>query len=309
MIAPLELHEPTPEFRAHLEWQIESALRRESRLAAPVGGAIRPLVAALVLVAALATGGVAGLASGRVQDARQRDRLIETARAEENLMRVRVDLSRTAYQDSRRRFEVGAVDRETLAAAERELKSMETSLARIRLDIEEIQMTSLAPRNNLDAPLVGQRDFVRERLALEMATAQDRLATAEQAAAQARQRVEVGTAPRALQRQAEGDVAEARERLQLLGATRDLRQRFLKGEIKAEALAPTLRRSELTLQLEQARREIDSARQRLEEVRRLVDVGQAPQLDLKRSEVDLLEREVEIKRIQQELEMLGTVKR
>jgi hypothetical protein len=309
MNAPMESHEPTAEFRAHLEWQIQTALRRESRLALPVSSSARRLSAALVVVAALATGGLAGIASGRVQDARQRDQLIETAHSQQKLLELRADLARAAYQDARRRFDVGTTDRETLLSAEREVHAMEAAIKRNHLDIEEIEMTSVAPRNDLDAPVVKQRDFVRERLALDVENARNALVAAEQNVAQARQRVDVGTAPRAVQLQAEAEVAQARAAMQLLQAKLDLRQRYLKGDITRESLAPSSRRAELTLQLEQSRREIELARARVEEIRRLVAVGQGTELDLKRSEVELLEREEEIKQVQRELQMLGTVKR
>src|SRR5512145_2526886 len=111
---PIESHEPTPEFRAHLEWQIETALRRESRLVAPVTSPPGRWLAALVVVGALAVGGIGGVASERVQDARDRDRLIESVRSEQALAQLRVDLARADYQDARRRFEVGTADRESL---------------------------------------------------------------------------------------------------------------------------------------------------------------------------------------------------
>jgi hypothetical protein len=309
MNPPTDSHEPTAEFLAHLEWQIESALRRESRLASPVSTGRAPLRAAFIVAVAVMAGGIAGVASGRVQDARQRDQLLETARSEENFARVRLDLVRATYDETRRRFEVGTVDRETLLGVEREMRAMEASLARIHLDLEEIQVTSAAPRNDLDAPLVGRRDFVRERLTLEMGSAQNAMTMAEQNVAQAEGRVKVGVAPRAAQLQAEAELAQARSHLQLLRATLELRERYLKGEIKRDALMPTMRRTELTFQLDRAQREIEIARQRVEEVRRMFAVGQAMELDLKRAEVDVLERQVEIQRVQRELEMLGAVKR
>jgi outer membrane protein TolC len=49
---------------------------------------------------------------------------------------------------------------------------------------------------------------------------------------------------------------------------------------------------------------MEIARARLVEVRRLVEVGTAAPLDAKRAEVELLEREMELKRLRQELEKL-----
>ena len=308
MNSPVESHEPTPEFRAHLEWQIETALRRETRLATPVTGA-RWLGAALVVVAALATGGVAGLAAGHVQDARQRDRLIETVRSEESVLQLRLELAESEYQESRKRFEAGTVGRESVLAAESQVLAMRKAIARIQLDIEEIRATSATPRNDLDAPLVGGRDFVRDRLTVDLQSAQQALSAAEQAAEQATGRFKVGVAPRATELQAQEDVAQARARIELLMANLDLRQRYLRGELKADALASMARRRELTLQLQRGQRELELLRARLDDLRRRLAIGQASELELKQSEVDLLERQVEIKRIQQELDALSAVKR
>jgi hypothetical protein len=305
----VDAHEPTPEFRAHLEWQIETSLRRESRFAAPVTGRARQLGGALVVIAALAMGGIAGIAAGQVQDARKRDQLMETARSEQALAQLRLELAQANYARARSQFEVGAVGRETVLDAEQQVQAMQIAVSRVHLDLDEIQATSAAPRDDLDAPLVGRRDFVKERLALELQTAQQALTAAEQNATQAVQRVNVGVAPQAAQLQAEAEVATARFRLQQLMANLSLRQRYLKGEIQADALATAARESELKLQLARAQLEISMSRTRLEQLRRQVEVGQAGELDLKRSEVQLMERQLELKQIQQELDALSAVKR
>jgi outer membrane protein TolC len=304
----VEPHEPTPEFRAHLEWQIASALRRQSRFAAPVTTRLQQLRTALVVLAALALGGAAGVASGQIQDARQRDVLTEASRSEEQLLRVRLDLSRQEYQRARERFDVGPADHETLLAAERDLRAMETALARVRLDLEEIKATSAAPRNDLQAPLVGQRDFVRERLTLDLQQAQRQLTAAEQSRTRADQNMNIGVASPAVLLQAEAEVARARTHLRMVQAALDLRQRVLAGEIGAEQVAATQRRTELTLQREQVQREVDLARGRVDEVRRLVSVGMATELELKRTEIKVLELQLELQRMQQELVKLGAVR-
>lgn len=305
----LESHEPTEQFRAHLQWQVESALRRETRFAAPAAAGMPWLRAALMVLVGLAAGGIAVIASEQVQDARQRDVLIEAIRSEESLVRVRLDLARADYQEARRRVEVGTAGRETLQDTERQVRAMEAALKRLQLDIEEIQITSAAPRNELNAPLVGQRDFVRDRLALELETAQHALVAAEQAVTQAQQRVEVGTGPRAALLQAEAQLAQARAGMQRVHAALDLRQRSVRGEIGTDDLAPTLRRMELTFQRDRVQREREIARVLIEEVRRRVEVGLASQLELKRAEVELLERDVELQRIRRELEALPAVRR
>ena len=305
----LDSHEPTPEFRANLEWQIETSLRRENRFAAPVTGRARQLGAALVVIAALATGGIAGIAAGQVQEARQRDQLIEAARSEESVARLRLELAQANYDQARRQFEVGVVGPEGVQDADQQLRAMKATVARIQLDMEEIRATSAPPRNNLDAPLVGQRDFVKDRLTLELQTAQQALASAERAVEQATQRVSVGVAPRMAELQAQTDLGSARARLQQLIATLDLRQRYLKGDLKADALAGAARQTELKVQLARAQLYLNLAHVRVEELSSLVPVGRASELDLKRSEVDLLERQLEMKRIQQEIDAINGVRR
>jgi outer membrane protein TolC len=183
---------------------------------------------------------------------------------------------------------------------------METVLSKLQLDIEEIRATSASPRNELDASLVGQRDFVRERLALELENAQRALVAAERAVDGARVRVEVGTGKRAALLQAEAQLAQARSDMQRLRAMLDMRQRALRGEIKGDDLARQVRRIKLTLELERAQRELKLTRERVDELRRSFAVGMTGQLDLKRAEVELLEHEVELKRLRDELDKLGS---
>jgi len=63
------------------------------------------------------------------------------------------------------------------------------------------------------------------------------------------------------------------------------------------------------VQADRAQRELLLGRARVEELRRLVSVGTAFQLDLKKAEVEVLERELELRQITQELQTLAAVKR
>ena len=304
MTHPIDPHEPAPEFMAHLEWQIRTAVRRERRLASPATG-LRRLRTATAIAVAIIVGAAGGIASGQIQEARQRDMLVQSARGEEELLRTRLELARAEYEDARRRFEVGTAGRESLIAAELQVRAMETALQRLHVDLAEIRATSASPRNDLDAPLVDKRDFVRERLMLDLQTAQHELAAAERALKDVRERVSVGTASDTARLQAEADLAAAQERMQVLGSMVRLRQRFLRGELQADEVAMTQRRTELQLAHERAAREIQLARERLDQLRKRVEVGLAGQLEVKRAEIAILELELELRRIRTEIEALG----
>ena len=303
MTDPLMSHEPSAEFRAHLEWQIETAMRRESRLAEPVTASAPAgwLRTAIVVLVALAIGGAAGIASERVQDAKTRDQLIENAKSELALMQMRVEMARGEYQDARRRFEMGAADNDAVARAERQLRAMESALNRLKLNIEETERTSAPPRDELNAPLVSDRDFVRDRLKIELATAQQELAAAEEGVAKAKARFHAGLVPPAALLQADSHLALAKHHMQELRLRLELRQKYLQDQMNVEELTASMRRAQLSLDAELTKEQLEAAKRRLGDVRRQVEIGIATPLDLKRGEIEILELEVKLKNIQQQL--------
>jgi outer membrane protein TolC len=298
-----DLHEPTPAFRAHLEWQIATALRRESRLTAPVGRHQPWRVAALVFLA-LMLGGAAGIAAGRIQDARQRSSLTESVNAEMQLMETRLQLAEAEYQDARRRYETGTAGRDTLTAAEQQVREATAALRRLQLDLAEIRLTASSPRNELTAPLVGQRDFVRDRLMLELEKTERALAAAEQRASDLRSRVEIGTASPAALADAQAELLRATAEMRLLQRQLELRKQFLQNALDAEQVMREHRRTELTLRAQLAETELAAAQRRLGDLRSRADLGLAGTLEVKRAEVALLERQIELQRLRRELDVL-----
>ena len=111
MNLPTDIHEPTAEFRgaSRMADRDRDAARVAARRAGQDAGwrGLRSLGTILVVVVALAIGGAAGVASERVQDAQVRNQLVANAQAEEVLVQTRLELAKAAYQEARKRFEVG----------------------------------------------------------------------------------------------------------------------------------------------------------------------------------------------------------
>ena len=296
-------HEPSPEFVAHLEWQIRSAIRRETRLTAPVSG-IRRLRAAAAMAAAVIVGAAGGVASGQIQDSVQRNQLVQSTRAEQELTQMRYELAKAEYESMKRRFDLGTTDRESLTSSELQYREMETAIRRLKIDMDEILATSAPPRRDLDAPVVGKRDFVRERLMLDLELAQQALAAAERTHKVMQGRVSIGTAPDTARLQAEVDVVLAMQKMQQLRTNLELRQQLLSGRLQADALVLEVRRTELTLAHDRAVHELALARHRLEALKKRAAVGLAGQLEVKRAEIAILEGEMEMQRIRTELDAL-----
>ena len=168
-----DLHVPADEFRAKLEQSIRVAIRRES----PAGVATRRRLAPFLRNAAmLAAGVVLGVgtqvASAQVQDARQRSELEAAHELDRRMAVMRVQVALEEHARVRQSFESGALSQQSLLAAATELRATQLAVSRIDLDLAEIRLTSVAPRDELWAPLVGKRDFVRERIKLDVAHAQ-----------------------------------------------------------------------------------------------------------------------------------------
>ena len=300
-----EAHEPSPQFRAHLEWQIASALRRESRFDEPVRHRWGSLSAVVMVLVAFALGGMAVAASEQVQDARQKDRLIESVSAQEAMLKMRLDLARAEVQQAQRRVEVGMLEREKLLEIERQAQAIQALLAKLRLDKEEVSASAAPPRDDLDAPLVNGRDFVRERLLVEMQIARNDVAVQEALVAQAVRRLASGITTKIAMQQLEAELEQALSALRLLQGKIELRERALKGGMKPEEAARAQRQLELKISEARLQMEIELSRKQLQEMRRMVETGVATQIELKRVELQLLEKEVELQTLRRTIETLG----
>lgn len=108
------------------------------------------------------------------------------------LAATRLELAQAQHTDVTNKIKVGVLAASALSAAQAELRTMEAAAMRARLNVEEIKATAIPPRDDLNAPLVGGRDFVSQRIQLDLAVAQGRLTATEKALAEADRRERVG---------------------------------------------------------------------------------------------------------------------
>lgn len=303
MISP---HAPTPEFRSFLETEITRSFQSEARIHSPSPRVRRHRVRRVATVlAAIAFGVLAGAAPTQVQDARQREQLITAIQAELQLAGMRLDLARTEFQDAQTKFEVGLIGAATLAAAEVELREMELAVARLRLNQEEVRATAAPPSDDLSAPVVGSRDFVSERLKLDLAQAQQRLTSLERTLEEVQRRERTGAASKLSLLEVEAQTTQAKRDLQLLAAKFNMRRDFLERDLSAQQVEHDLQRLELQIQAAAAREMQELSQQRLTNLRRLQEVGGVDQLEVKRAELEFLERQMELQRVMQQLQRLN----
>jgi hypothetical protein len=296
---------PSPAFRAHLEWEVTRAFRRHARLGTRKRERRgRWMRAAMLVGVSVAVGTTAGLASAQVRDAARRDSLLDAASAELTLTRLRLQLAQAAFADVMKKVKIGAASTEGMTLAEKDLRAMEARLLKAQLNMEEIRATSLAARDELNAPLVDGRDFVLERIQLDLRDAQQQLAAAERAYETVVSRVRVGMATEVAQGEAQLDVERARRALALLAERLNLRREFVQSATPAEQLVTRLDATQVRLDALLAQKSMELARLRLKTLENQRLAGVAEELDVMRARLELKERELELSRLAAQLQRL-----
>jgi outer membrane protein TolC len=196
------------------------------------------------------------------------------------------------------------ITRDVLTQAETALKAAELKLTRVQLNLLETSRTAVTANDAVTAPLVEGRDFVKERLNLDLMLAQRQLADAEQAAAEAERRVQSGMIDQLAGLQAQMELARARSELELLMNTVELRTRFLEQKQQPAAVAYELQLLSAQARLQQTRITHDLQSKRLERMREMHRVGRLSQLDLLRAEVAIVEAEAQLRQLERELQVL-----
>lgn len=291
------LHRPTPEFRDFLEDEVVHAFRRDR--------AWRRLRGLAIVFASVAIGISAGLASAQMGDSAQRDSLLYAARSDLQLAGLRLELARAQLADVTARVSAGALGAASLAAAGAELRRMEALAMRAKLNVDEITATSLPVRDDLTAPRVGDRDFVTERIRLDLFVAQQLLTAAESALADAERRERVGAARDTERMDAELEVIRARGRMGVLLEQQKLRAEFLKKGTPGDQLARRLQQQQLRMDAMVTEKALATAVQRVEALRRHRAVGAASELDLLRAEVQVRELRLEWEQLLRQMRRLG----
>jgi hypothetical protein len=292
------IHRPNPDFRDRLERTVAHAFRLEQELDdRKRASRVRWMRLAAVVVVSVAIGASAGIASGQIRDGARRDSLLDAARADLSLAAIRLNLARERVSDTKRKFDVGTSDATSVANADAELRAMEAQAMRARYNIEEITATAQPPRDELNAPLVGGRDFVKDRVMLDLAAAQRRLTAAEGARSEIDRRVRIGATSDLAAFEANVDVARARAAMTVLAQRLTLRQEFVNRGTPVEQLTARLADAELQQDVALAQEELTLARERAARIERQRNAGVVGEFELVQAKLKVQERELELQQL------------
>lgn len=302
--------EPDHQFVERLEWQLASELRRRAALG-PTHARIavpRP-VAVAVILAGIGLAGVAGIkAAELVQDSWRKKIEVARAETEVRLGEARLQSQQGQTAQAGQRLAVGLVPEGDLLIARTMQERTELDLERARLNLDEVRRSGAAPRDELYAPLVGGRDFVTERLRLDLREAELGLRVLAARAKQFKERQQLGLIAPEQSRAAERDVAARKTRIDETGQTLDLRKRFLSGEISALQVEVAGRLAAAKARLATAQSKVDDLTERTARAGSLRDVGMASpaEADDLREALEAAEAEMTLAAL--EVEVLEKVK-
>jgi hypothetical protein len=279
-------HRPSEAFRDYLEEEVTRTFRRDR-------AARRARLAAIVFLSAT-LGLTGGLARAQIRESTQRDSLLEAARADAALLQLRRELLEAQLAKAQRAVTAGAALAESATALDLQLREMQAKLARAAANIEEIKASALPPRDDLNAPLVDGRDFVRDRIQYRLMALQADLQAAEASKVDADRRVRVGAASEAASLDAELAVTRAQSDLAVAAERLALRKEFLEKGTAIEQLTQRLEQMELKQNVAVAQSSLNVARQRAALLDKLHAAGSADELEALKAQLELKQREFEL---------------
>ena len=310
MSTPDDLHTPTPAFVAGLEEAVLRAYREADAIPViPRAPSTRwrdwgRIAAVLLLGAALGVGGQ--FASAQVRDAKTRSEIERSVMAERELQSFRLELAKQEVKRIDAAVRLGGMPARALMEATREQQVGESAVQRLDLDLAEVRLSNAPPRNELSAPLVGGRDFVLERLRLRAPLALREEDGALRLAFEADRRVKLGLDPPSAATEAHVRAVDAHREMQLVAMQLRLRTLFVKERLSPGEVARLLQQETMQIEVGRTKELLDFDKERLAQAELRRKAGTITEVEFRRVQLDYLERERMLYRMQVELKYMGS---
>jgi hypothetical protein len=231
------------------------------------------MVAIALIAGILVTGVAMTKAADYIKDSWRKK--IEIARAETDIQVKKAHLAAMGEMESmaKMRFSDELIHEEEYRATQLASDCAVLDLKRSQLNLDEVRMSGVTPRDELYAPMVGGRDFVSERLQLEKKQIVLHLELLETHTRRVKQLVEQNLAHRDQMDLIQRDIDAQRVKTDKIQKRLDLRKRFLDGESTAREVEIEDRMigAERSLQLAQSK--LDSLKQQLKRLETLETQG------------------------------------
>jgi len=301
--------QPDPRFVEFLEWQLASEQRRLTAFpdaAAPQAHkrkAVRMAGVLALIIASFCLGAAGTYAAVQIDDEALKALLLTKADILREQALIRFETFTHELDETKPLVENGVVSMSELDEIRFRVAVAEADLRARERDLEEITITGVAPRDDLGAPLVGDRDFVLGRIEGRSKAIRIDLERRQRSLARIAALADRGYVNRVELEAAEHGVQNAEANLRHLERRRELRAAFLAGTLTADAVELLALADRATEGAEEARRSLELAQRSLERVAKQVESAVTTRTELRRAEMDVqaLQRRLRLAELEREL--------
>ncbi|MCX6559199.1 MAG: hypothetical protein NTZ26_01670 [Candidatus Aminicenantes bacterium] len=266
---------PDGRFVENLEWQLASEYRR-TRLSRPARGRIavpRGMAAVVLAVAFLTTGVTVIKASEMIKDSWRKK--IEIARAETDvrLAESRLAVLQAEAAQTGRQVKIGLVGIDEGKTTALQAAEAELGVKRSRVSLDEVKATGEPARDELFAPRAGGRDFVLERLQLDLEKTELGMKMVAVRADRLKNLWAVGMAAETEMADSRMATAVAAAKVEEIRGRIELRKSFLDGKAGAAEVEIRGRLAEASKSLKAAQSKVEALQVKMERLTTMEGLG------------------------------------
>ena len=305
-----KIYEPENQFLERLEWQLSSEYRRTNRLkSTPERVSLsRRMVAVSLMVGTFMTGVAMIKATDYIRESWRKK--IEMARIETEVKLKEAHLESTREIASRIeiQFANGLISEEEYQVMQVAVEKAGLDLQKSQLNLEEVKASGKTPRNELYAPVVRGRDFVSERLKIEIKEVELGLGLVKSHFVRIKQRVEVGIIKESALDHIQADITSQNVIIDNIKKKLNLRSRFLSGEFTAQEIEIKSRMTVAEKNLHLAQSKVESLKKQIKYIEDRVAMGLVSQWELTQMQYALNAAQAELDLANLEIDVLNKIK-
>ena len=277
-----EIYEPDNQFLDRLEWQLSSEYRRTNRLKSPSRKITisRKAVAAVCMLSVLMTGVAVIKASEIIKDSWRKKIEIARVETEVELKKAHLESTREMASQVKIRVSNGLVRKEEYLVIKTASEQAELELEKSLLDLDEVKTSGKIPLNELYAPLVGGRDFVSERLTIEIKEIELDLELLVTHFERFQQLAEKNLVPREEADHLRTEIAARRVMITKIQKRLELRKEFVAGEISAQEVEIKGRITVAERKQHQAKSQVDTLQKQMARLKTLEAEGKISPMEI-----------------------------
>lgn len=303
-------YEPDSGFLERLEWQLSSEFRRKNRLKSSAGKiTVSRRMAAVACMAGAVMMGVTVLkAADYIKDSWRKK--IEIARAETDLKLSEVYQKSIQEMEDKAemQFSNGLMREDEYQMLNLASQKSELDVKNSRLDLEEVKSSGQPPRDELYAPVIAGRDFVSERLAIEIQGIELDLERLLVLWDRLKNLTEKNLVSENELNAIQAEITARDVLIDKIQKKLELRKRFVEGEISAQVVEIEDRMTAAENNLHMAKSRVDLLNKQLTRLKSLENQGMIDQSELKQVQFALAAAQAELELAALEKEVLEKVK-